>query len=71
MTDNDLDRQVIQASRAFILGSTLAGVVAGLTLCLAVLLLALAPTPVTIAFSLAAVISTLGLSAWIASRGGA
>lgn len=71
MTDNDLDRQVIQAYGAFILGSTLAGVVAGLTLCLAVLLLALAPTPVTIALSLAAVIGTLGLSAWIASRGDA
>ena len=71
MTPDDLDRQVIKASGAFILGSTLAGVVAGLTLCLAVLLLALAPTPVTIALSLAAVIGTLGLSAWIASRGDA
>lgn len=71
MSTNDLDQQVIKASGAFILCSSLAGVVAGLTLCLAVLLLALAPTPVTIAFSLAAVISTLCLSAWIASRGDA
>lgn len=71
MNTDDLDRQVLKASGAFILGSTLAGVVAGLALCLAVLLLALAPTPVTIAFSLAAVIGTLGLSAWIASRGDA
>lgn len=71
MSTNDLDQQVLKSSDGFILGSTLAGVVAGLSLCLAVLLLALAPTPVTIAFSLAAVISTLGLSAWIASRGDA
>lgn len=71
MTPDDLDQQVIKASAVFVLCSTLAGVVAGLTLCLAVLLLALAPTPVTIALSLAAVIGTLGLSAWIASRGDA
>ena len=71
MITNDLDQQVIKASGAFILSSSLAGVVAGLAPCLAVLLLALAPTPVTIAFSLAAVISTIGLSAWIASRGDA
>ena len=71
MTPNDIDEQVLKASGAFILSSSLAGAVAGLALCLAVLLLALAPTPVTIAFSLAAVIGTLGLSAWIASRGDA
>lgn len=71
MTTNDIDEQVLKASGAFVLGSTLAGVVAGLALCLAVLLLTLAPTPVTIALSLAAVIGTLGLSAWIASRGDA
>ena len=71
MSTDDLDQQVLRAPADFVLASTLAGVVAGLTLCLAVLLLALAPTPVTIALSLAAVIGTLGLSAWIASRGDA
>lgn len=71
MITDDLDQQVLKASANFILVSTLAGAMAGLTLCLAILLLALAPTPVTIALSLAAVIGTLSLSAWIASRGDA
>ena len=68
MNTNDLDREVMNQDTAFILGTSLAGWIAGLALCVSVLLLAAAPTAITQVFALGTLISTLILSAWIARR---
>jgi hypothetical protein len=65
---NDLDREVMNQDTAFILGTSLAGWIAGLALCVSVLLLAAAPTAITQVFALGTLISTLILSAWLARR---
>lgn len=68
MSTNDLDRDVMNHDVAFILGTSLAGWIAGLALCVSVLLLAAAPTAITQVFALGTLISTLILSAWLARR---
>ncbi len=68
MNTNDLDRDVMNQSIDFILGTSLAGWIAGLALCVSVLLLAAAPTAITQVFALGTLISTLILSAWLARR---
>lgn len=68
MNTNDLDRDVMNQDTAFILGTSLAGWVAGLALCGSILLLAAAPTAITQVFALGTMISTLILSAWLARR---
>lgn len=68
MNTNDLDREVMNQDTAFILGASLAGWIAGLALCVSILLLAAAPTAITQVFSLGTLISTLILSAWLARR---
>lgn len=68
MRTNDLDRETINQSGDFILGTSLAGWVLGLALCTAILMLAAAPTPITQVFALGTLISTLILSAWLARR---
>lgn len=68
MGANNLDREIINQSSDFALGTSLAGWVFGLALCTAVLMLAAAPTPITQVFSLGTLISTLILSAWLARR---
>ena len=68
MNTNDLDREVMNQDTAFILGTSLAGWIAGLALCISVLLLAAAPTAITQVFALGTLISTLILSAWLARR---
>lgn len=68
MIANDLDREVINQSSDFVLGTSLVGWVLGLALCTTVLMLAAAPTPVTQVFALGTLISTLILSAWTARR---
>lgn len=68
MNTNDLDRDVMNQSSDFILGTSLAGWIAGLALCVAILLLAAAPTAITQVFALGTLISTLILSAWLARR---
>lgn len=68
MNTNDLDRDVMDQGAGFILGTSLAGWIAGLALCVSILLLAAAPTAITQVFALGALISTLILSAWLARR---
>lgn len=68
MNTNDLDRDVMNQDTAFILGTSLAGWIAGLALCVSILLLAAAPTTITQVFALGTLISTLILSAWLARR---
>lgn len=68
MSTNDLDRDVMNQDAAFILGTSLAGWIAGLALCVSILLLAAAPTAITQVFALGALVSTLILSAWLARR---
>lgn len=68
MITNDLDRDVLNQSSDFVLGTSLAGWVLGLALCTTILMLAAAPTPVTQVFALGTLISTLVLSAWLARR---
>lgn len=68
MNHNDPDSVARGTSGAFILGTSLAGWIAGMAVCIAVLMLAAAPTAVTVLFSLGALISSLALSAWIAYR---
>jgi uncharacterized MnhB-related membrane protein len=65
---NDLDREVMNQDATFILGTSLAGWIAGLALCVSILLLAAAPTAITQAFALGTLISTLILSAWLTRR---
>ena len=64
MRTNDLDRDVLSQDTDFILGTSLAGWIAGLALCVSILLLAASPT----AIALGTLISTLILSAWLARR---
>lgn len=68
MSTNDLDRDVMNQDADFILGTSLAGWIAGLALCVSVLLLAAAPTEITQVFAIGTLISTLILSAWLARR---
>lgn len=68
MRANDLDRDILNQSSDFVLGTSLAGWVLGLALCTAILMLAAAPTPVTQVFAVGTLISTLILSAWVAHR---
>ena len=68
METNDLDREIINQSTDFVLGTSLAGWVLGLALCTTILMLAAAPTPITQVFALGTLISTLILSAWLARR---
>lgn len=68
MNTNDLDRDVMNQGADFILGTSLAGWVAGLALCVSILLLAASPTAITQVFALGTIISTLILSAWLARR---
>ncbi len=68
MNPNDPDTAARDTSGAFILGTSLAGWVAGMAVCIAILMLAAAPTAVTILFSIGALLSSLALSAWIAYR---
>jgi hypothetical protein len=65
---NDLDRDVLSQDATFILGTSLAGWIAGLALCVSILLLAAAPTAIAQVFALGTLISTLILSAWLARR---
>lgn len=68
MSANDIDLDVMNQSTNFILGTSLAGWIAGLALCVSILLLAAAPTAITQVFALGTLISTLILSAWLARR---
>lgn len=68
MNPNDPDIAARSTSGAFILGTSLAGWLAGMTVCAAILMLAAAPTAVTVLFSIGALLSSLALSAWIAYR---
>lgn len=68
MNTNDLDRDVMNQDADFILGTSLAGWIAGLALCVSILLLAAAPAAITQVFALGTLISTLILSAWLARR---
>ena len=68
METNDLDREIINQSTDFVLGTSLAGWILGLALCTTILLLAAAPTPVTQVFAFGTLVSTLILSAWLARR---
>ena len=68
MIANYLDREVINQSSDFVLGTSLVGWVLGLALCTTILMLAAAPTPITQVFALGTLISTLILSAWLARR---
>lgn len=68
MNTNNLDRETLNQSSDFVLGTSLAGWTLGFALCTAVLMLAAAPTPVTRVFALGTLISTLILSAWLATR---
>ena len=68
MSTNDLDRDVMSQGADFILGTSLAGWIAGLALCVSILLLAAAPTAITQVFALGTLVSTLILSAWLARR---
>lgn len=68
MNTNDLDRDVMNQDADFILGTSLSGWIAGLALCVSILLLAAAPTATTQVFALGTLISTLILSAWLARR---
>lgn len=68
MNPNDPDTAARNTSGAFILGTSLAGWIAGMAVCITILMLAAAPTAVTVLFSLGALISSLALSAWIAYR---
>lgn len=68
MNTDDLDLDVMNQSSDFILGTSLAGWIAGLALCISILLLAAAPTSITQVFALGTLISTLILSAWLARR---
>lgn len=68
MSTNDLDHDVMNQDADFILGTSLAGWIAGLALCVSVLLLAAAPTEITQVFAIGTLISTLILSAWLARR---
>lgn len=68
MSTNDLDRDIMNQGADFILGTSLAGWISGLALCVSILLLAAAPTAITQVFALGTLISTLILSAWLARR---
>jgi hypothetical protein len=68
MSADDLDRNVMNQDTDFILGTSLAGWIAGLALCVSILLLAAAPTEITQVFALGTLVSTLILSAWLARR---
>lgn len=68
MNPNDPDTAARDTSGAFILGTSLAGWIAGMAVCVTVLMLAAAPTSVTVLFSIGALLSSLALSAWIAYR---
>ena len=68
MRTNDLDRDVLSQDTDFILGTSLAGWIAGLALCVSILLLAASPTAITQVFALGTLISTPILSAWLARR---
>lgn len=68
MNTDDLDRDVMNQSTDFILGTSLAGWVAGLALCVSILLQAAAPSAITQVFALGTLISTLIMSAWLARR---
>lgn len=68
MNTNDPDLVARETSCAFILGTSLAGWVAGMAVCITILMLAAAPTSVTVLFSIGALLSSLALSAWIAYR---
>gem|GEM_PF-2714418 len=68
MNPNDPDTAAQNTSGAFILGTSLAGWIAGMAVCITVLMLAAAPTAVAVLFSIGALISSLALSAWIAYR---
>ena len=68
MNTNDLDRDAMNLDADFILSTSLAGWIAGLALCVTILLLAAAPTAITQVFALGTLISTLILSAWLARR---
>ena len=66
--DPDPDSAARETSGAFILGTSLAGWIAGMAVCIAVLTLAEAPTAVTVLFSIGELLSSLSLGAWIAYR---
>ena len=68
MNPNDPDAVARSTSSAFILGTSLAGWVAGMAVCITILMVAAAPTAVTVLFSIGALLSSLALSAWIAYR---
>ncbi len=68
MNYNDPDTAARDTSGAFILGTSLAGWIAGMAVCVTILMLAAAPTSVTVLFSIGALLSSLALSAWLAYR---
>lgn len=68
MSTNDLDREALSQDATFTLGTSLAGWIAGLALCVSILLLAAAPTAITQVFALGTLISALILGAWLARR---
>ena len=68
MNSNDPDAEALHTSGTFILGTSLAGWTAGMAVCVTILMLAAAPTSVTVLFSLGALVSALILSAWLARR---
>lgn len=68
MNPNNPDTAARDTSGAFILGTSLAGWIAGMAVCITILLLAAAPTAVTVLFSIGALLSSLALSAWLAYR---
>lgn len=68
MNTNDPDSAARETSGAFVLGTGLAGWIAGMAVCITILMLAAAPTAVTVLFSIGALLSSLALSAWLAYR---
>lgn len=68
MNRNDADYAAMNTTGTFILGTSLAGWIAGMALVISILMLAAAPTAITQLFSVGTVLVTLILSAWLARR---
>lgn len=68
MSTNDLDSEVMNQSTDFIVGTSLAGWIAGLALCTYFLTLATAQPSIIKVFALGTLIFTIILGAWIARR---
>ena len=68
MDRNDADYAAMNITGAFILGTSLAGWIAGMALVISILMLAAAPTAITQAFAIGTTIVTLIISGVIARR---